>query len=332
MLLLAAAPVAIDIVDAGPPDAGPVAPPPALLDVSWDGTALRTGRIARLLVRSTSSPIRSLSGVLDKRRLITFQASADGITWSALAAVHVEAKPKPVRLALVAILADGKKLTFSKPVSIQEAPYDERQLTVSKKFVKPSRQQRQRAAREARALDRALAGASAQRLWRGSFAKPTAGIETSPFGTKRTYNDKKKSRHLGLDLDGKIGDAIVASNRGRIALATERFYSGGTVVVDHGEGLFTMYFHMSRIDVKAGDVVEKGQGLGAIGATGQVTGPHLHFSVRFGGLYQDPRYVLELDLANDALDVPPPPLAFSLAPDAGVAVDGAGPGSALQRP
>ena len=310
-LLLAVAPVDAGVVlDAGVVD---VTAPAALLEVTWQGTTLLTGRVARLTVRSTSSPIESLTGVLDQRALITFQASGDQSTWAALGAVDVEAKPKPVRLALVAVLADGTKLSFNKPISIQEAPYDERTLTVSKKFVKPSLKQRQRAARESKALTKALARTSAQRLWRGSFTQPTAGIETSPFGTKRTYNAKKKSRHLGLDLDGKIGDPIFAANAGRIVVASERFYSGGTVVVDHGQGLFTMYFHMSRIDVKAGDLVEKSQGLGAIGATGQVTGPHLHFSVRLGGLYQDPHYLLDLDLSSDTSDG-----TAAVVPDAGV--------------
>lgn len=313
-LLLATAPV-----DAGPTlapvvvvgdvdaDAGPagvvVAPPPALLEVTWDGEALLTGRLARIEVKSTR-PIAGLTGTIDKRRVILFPSSTDGSQWIGLAPVSVEAQPRPAKLAFHAVMQDGKKLEWKKPVAIREAPYDERQLTVSKQFVKPSAKQRARAARESRQMEKVLASPNAQRLWRGSWAKPTPGVETSPFGTRRTYNDKKKSRHLGLDLNGATGDPIVASNRGRVALASDRFYSGGTVVLDHGEGLFSMYFHMSRIDVKVGDVVEKGQGLGAVGASGQVTGPHLHFSVKAAGLYVDPKYVLELDLSKDALDTP----------------------------
>ena len=212
-------------------------------------------------------------------------------------------------LRIDATLQDGTGATWSKPVPVVQAPYDERHLKVSRKFVKPTLAQRKRAAREAKALTAALATASPERRWRGSFARPTAGVETSPFGTRRTYNDKKKSRHLGLDLDGAIGVPIVAAGRGRVALASERFYSGGTVVIDHGQSVFTMYFHMSRIDVRVGDVVEKGQGLGAVGATGQVTGPHLHFSVRFGDLYVDPARLLALDLSADAEDRPAPQAA-----------------------
>lgn len=298
--------VVVDSVDAGPADVV-VPPPPALLDVTWGGKALLTGRLAKIEVTCTQ-PIAGLTGTIDKRKIILFPSSLDGSVWTGLAPVNIEAKTKPVRLSFSAVMQDGKKLEWKKPVSIQAAPYDERKLTVSKQFVKPSAKERARAAKESKQMEKVLGSPSTQRLWRGSFAKPTPGVETSPFGTRRTYNDKKKSRHLGLDLNGATGDPIVASNRGRVALASDRFYSGGTVVLDHGEGLFSMYFHMSRIDVKVGDVVEKGQGLGAVGASGQVTGPHLHFSVKAAGLYVDPHYVLELDLSKDALDAPPPPL------------------------
>lgn len=293
-------------VDAGSPNVI-VPPPPALLEVTWQGEALLTGRLAKIEVKSTR-PIAGLTGTIDKRKVILFPSSTDGSTWTGLAPINIEAKPKPVKLAFSAVMQDGKRLEWKKPVAIALAPYDERRLTVSKQFVKPSAKQRARAAKESKQMEKVLSSPSAQRLWRGSWAKPTPGVETSPFGTRRTYNDKKKSRHLGLDLNAAIGDPIVAANRARVALASERFYSGGTVVLDHGEGLFSMYFHMSRIDVKVGDVVEKGQGLGASGASGQVTGPHLHFSVKAAGLYVDPKYVLELDLSMDALDTPPPAL------------------------
>lgn len=283
-----------------------VAAPSLLLDVRWEGEGLATGRIARIEVRSPR-PLTSLEGTIEAQRLVTVPVSTDGRTWLALAPVSVEAAPRPVPLTLEATLQNGQAVEWSKPVPIVEAPYDERHITVGKQFLKPSKKQTRRAARESRILSSVLGKVSVERLWRGSFARPTPGEETSPFGTRRTYNKKKKRRHLGLDLDGQTGAPIVSANRGRVVLAADRFYSGGTVVVDHGQGMFTMYFHMSRIDVKEGELVEKGQGLGAVGASGQVTGPHLHFSVRLGGLYLDPKHLLAMDLSQDALDVPPEP-------------------------
>ncbi len=283
-------------------------PSPEALEVSWPAEGLGTGRATLLEVKGAPArpPIVSLTGSMGGRAVVAFPASGDRRRWLVLAPVSIEQKRTTAPLVLDATLEDGSAVGWRKPAPVMQAPYDERHLTVSKKFIKPTLAQRKRAAREAKALTAALATATPERLWRGSFARPTAGVETSPFGTKRTYNDKKKSRHLGLDLDGAVGAPIVATARGRVVLATERFYSGGTVVLDHGQSLFTMYFHMSRIDVRVGDVVEKGQGLGAVGATGQVTGPHLHFSVRFGELYVDPARLLALDLSADAEDAPPP--------------------------
>lgn len=277
-------------------------PPSVMLDVSWDAPGLLTGRVASIGVRA-AVPLAAVEASLDARAAVALPVSHDGTRWLVLAPVSVEADAKPAPLSITATLPGGRKVLWSKPVPIVEAHYEERSIRVAKRFTAPSRKQRIRAERESRILSVVLDTTSSERLWRGSFARPTAGGETSPFGTRRTYNRKRKSRHLGLDLDGDVGAAIVAANSGRVVLAAERFYSGGTVVLDHGQGLFTMYFHMSRIDVKPDEIVPRGAPLGAVGATGQVTGPHLHFSVRLGGLYQDPRHLLALDLSADTVDV-----------------------------
>lgn len=300
---------------------------PAALDVQWEGEGFPTGRVTLVRIRVTpaSPPVVSLSGALGTRPLVVLPASADRRQWLALATVGIEQRIRPTQLHLEATLQEGQSVEWKKPVPVVAAPYDERHLKVSKKFVKPSAAQRKRAAREARAMTKALDTLTPARIWRGSFARPTAGVETSPFGTKRTYNDRKKSRHMGLDLDGAVGVPVVATNRGRVVLAVERFYSGGTVVLDHGQGVFTLYFHMSRLDVRLGDLVEKGQGLGAVGATGQVTGPHLHFAVKFGDSYIDPARLLTLDLSTDAEDT-------SAKPDAAPALPAPAVPAPLTRP
>lgn len=300
---------------------------PAALDVQWEGEGFPTGRVTLVRIRVTpaSPPVVSLSGALGTRPLVVLPASADRRQWLALATVGIEQRIRPTQLHLEATLQEGQSVEWNKPVPVVAAPYDERHLKVSKKFVKPSAAQRKRAAREARAMTKALDTLTPARIWRGSFARPTAGVETSPFGTKRTYNDRKKSRHMGLDLDGAVGVPVVATNRGRVVLAVERFYSGGTVVLDHGQGVFTLYFHMSRLDVRLGELVEKGQGLGAVGATGQVTGPHLHFAVKFGDSYIDPARLLTLDLSTDAEDT-------SAKPDAAPALPAPAVPAPLTRP
>jgi murein DD-endopeptidase MepM/ murein hydrolase activator NlpD len=126
------------------------------------------------------------------------------------------------------------------------------------------------------------------RRWTTAFELPVAGVSGGNFGVRRIYNGKERSRHNGVDFRAPTGTPVTAPAPGRVALAEELYFSGGTVILDHGAGLFTSYFHLSRIDVAKGDVVETGKALGAAGATGRVTGPHLHWSARFGAARINP--------------------------------------------
>lgn len=120
------------------------------------------------------------------------------------------------------------------------------------------------------------------------FLKPRGTKVTSKFGSGRVFNGRVSSSHLGIDYRGSVGEAIVAANRGVVALVAEFFLAGNVVYIDHGDGLVTGYFHMSKPEVAVGDTVERGQEIGLVGATGRVTGPHLHWSARFGSLTIDP--------------------------------------------
>lgn len=127
-----------------------------------------------------------------------------------------------------------------------------------------------------------------------SFELPLDSNITSDFGKARVYNGSLKGYHSGTDFRAKVGTPVHASNDGKVALVADRFYSGGTVVVDHGYGIYTCYFHMSKFDVKEGEMVQKGQLLGLSGKSGRVTGPHLHFAVRVGGVQVDPLQLISL--------------------------------------
>lgn len=279
-----------------------------LLNVQWQDDSARTGRmlVIDVAVSPTMAPVRSIEVTLDDKAGIAMPSSKDRRRYRLLAPIEIEAAIAPLTLAIDVVLTDNEHLHWEKPIPLREGSYDNRKITVSKKFTSPSKLQQKRAARESKELSAVLETTSPERLWRGNWARPTVGVETSPFGTLRTYNKKRKSRHLGLDLDGDVGDAIVAGNRGRVMMAADRFYSGGTVVIDHGQGFITMAFHMSRIDVVAGQLVEKGALLGAVGASGQVTGPHLHFTVKLANVSVDPHQLLGLDLSADADDVAAP--------------------------
>lgn len=177
-------------------------------------------------------------------------------------------------------------------VAVHEGTYPESKLTVDAKFSRPPPP---RAAVEQQAINRAWASGRREPLWREAFLKPVAGGESSVYGGKRVFNGQIQSRHHGLDYEGNVGDPIVAANDGVVVLAgDDYFWTGNCVFLDHGNGLFTVYFHMSKLEVKTGDRVKRGQLLGLVGATGRVTGPHLHFGVKLLGQYVSPNDLLHL--------------------------------------
>jgi murein DD-endopeptidase MepM/ murein hydrolase activator NlpD len=284
------------------------------------GRAL-TGKllVATLVVPPALGRVVGVTTTLGTRSGVGFAAADDGRRWTLLLPVEIDEPARRLPLVVDAHLDDGDVITLRRDVRVQPGRYEKRAITVGRQFTQPSPQEQQRAAAEARELEAALATTAPERLWRGRFATPTPGPVTSPFGTLRTYNKTRRARHLGLDLDGDVGAPVVAANAGRVVVAKERFYSGGTVVLDHGQGFFTMYFHLSRIDVVVGQDVDRASPLGAVGATGQVTGPHLHFVARLGGCSVDPAQLLALALDDRAPAAPrgrgPAPVDAATAPD-----------------
>ncbi len=148
-------------------------------------------------------------------------------------------------------------------------------------------------ARAMRISDEAL---TTRRLWEGPFARPRPTRITSAFGTGREFNGEIRSRHLGTDLAGNPGALVVAPNRAAVALVDSTWYGGNVVYLNHGAGVVTAYLHLSRILVAEGDTVETGTPIGRVGATGRVTGPHLHWIARYGRVTVDPVSLDALDL------------------------------------
>ena len=181
------------------------------------------------------------------------------------------------------------------PLLVTAGNYPESQLTVDPKFVHAPPE---RATVEGANIHQALSQSDPVPFWREAFLRPTDGVITSIFGGRRTFNVTLASRHMGLDFDGSLGTPVRAANRGRVVLAAGDYYFvGNAVFVDHGAGLFTMYFHMSALAVKTGDMVEKGQLIGEIGSTGRATGPHLHFGTKIQGIYFNPEGLLDYEPA-----------------------------------
>jgi hypothetical protein len=199
-------------------------------------------------------------------------------------------------LALTLVITRPRETDTSvTQLAVDHPVYPSERLTVAPRFVEPDSATRARIDSEvdkARALARETH--SNPRLWRAPFRPPRPGKVTSRFGTAREFNGRVTTRHLGTDFAGRVGAPVRASNRGVVGLVAAFYLAGYAVYLDHGAGLVTGYFHLSRIDVARGDTVAAGQVIGAVGRTGRATGPHLHWIARYGGVTVDPTTLLTL--------------------------------------
>lgn len=227
---------------------------------------------------------------------IVFTKSQNGKTWYALAGIDVEQAPGTFPLELTGTAADSSSLHAKQDVPVLPAQYKTTTLHVQEKFVQPDPQTLQRIAADKVVKDAAYARQISQPLWRGRFTSPVPFTATDSFGTRRTFNGELASIHRGTDFHAPSGTPVVAANDGEVIIAQGMFYEGNLVVIDHGLQFSTQYMHLSKIEVKVGERVKKGQRIGLSGATGRVTGPHLHLGVRWQGEYVDPVLLLRLQL------------------------------------
>jgi hypothetical protein len=228
-------------------------------------------------------------------RRIQFFPGRGGHGWFALAGIDVESPVGPSTLHIVVHNGSGA-LDLSRTVVIHPAHYRTASLTVPPKFVEPGPEELKRIEAESQLKANVFAASASQPLWSGSFRAPVTAPPTDSFGTRRIFNGKLASIHKGMDFRAAAGTPVRAGNSGLIVLARPLYYEGNCVVIDHGLGLFTLSMHLSRIDVHEGQRVATGVRLGLSGATGRVTGPHLHWAVRWQGAYLDPATLLRLNL------------------------------------
>jgi murein DD-endopeptidase MepM/ murein hydrolase activator NlpD len=229
---------------------------------------------------------------------LQFFRGRDGSAWYALAGVDVQVQVGSSNLQISAPTAGGATTDLSRTVRILPAHYRTSTLTVAPKFVEPGPEEMTRIKAERALKDKVFASSAAEPLWSGNFRAPVRAAPTDSFGTRRTFNGKLASIHQGMDFRAAPGTPVRAGNSGVVVLARPLYYEGNCVVIDHGLGLFTISMHLSRIDVHDGDHVNTGQLLGLSGATGRVTGPHLHWAVRWQSAYLDPAKLLRMDLSN----------------------------------
>ncbi len=251
------------------------------------------------LIRVTTAGADSVNGEWFGKKIEFFRGS-DHTTWFALVGVDVESSTGPTTLRITTFKGDAQELhmkaDLSQSIEVHPAHYRSGALTVPPKFVEPGPDEQKAIAADADLKAKVFASSAAEPLWHGSFRAPVLAKPTDSFGTRRMFNGKLASIHKGMDFRAAKGTVVRASNSGVVVLARPLYYEGNCVIIDHGLGLYTLSMHFSRIDVHEGQRVVAGDKLGLSGATGRVTGPHLHWAVRWEGAYLDPGKLLRLDL------------------------------------
>lgn len=228
---------------------------------------------------------------------ITFFPEKDG-SFISLVGLDLDEK---LGLKKIAIKGLGRGREMVESVTrfrVIERPFLQERITVSSLFDRFDEATSKRIHKEQEQMARIWTVHSPRRLWEGRFLAPVAGAITSPFGLRRIVNGSPRFPHGGVDLKASLGTDIAAANHGRVVLQEEFFFSGKSIVLDHGGGLYTMYFHLADFHAERGSEVRKGELIGWAGMTGRVTGPHLHWGVRLNGARVDPFQLLETVVDN----------------------------------
>jgi murein DD-endopeptidase MepM/ murein hydrolase activator NlpD len=263
------------------------------VNVSWAPDYPVQGRLFRVIVQADRP--EQLSGLRGSfaGEPLHFQRAGSGV-YTALAAAPIDAEGEQV-MPVVAVWDDGARDSVSMAVPVQPGSYRMEALTVAPRYGTPPDSATLARMRRESARARAVSAASHEtpRLW-SEVMHPRDTRITSGYGDGRQFNGQVTSRHMGTDFAGGVGAPVRAAARGVVALV-DRFHLGGNVIyIDHGAGLVTAYLHLSEQLVAEGDTVEAGQVIGRVGATGRVTGPHLHWIVRYGSVTVDPLSLLDV--------------------------------------
>ena len=236
---------------------------------------------------------------------LPFTYNRSSKTWLALAGVSIETNPGKYTLELTGETAtSNSSVKFTRAFVVARANYPKIKvpLAVEKKFTEPTPEQLKQIDEAKKVKDDYLSRVTPDREWNGNFAAPVEAATSDVFGSQRIFNGVAQRPHFGLDYRVPTGTPVAAMNDGTILLARFLYFEGNCVVIDHGQGLLTLYFHLSEIKVKEGDPVKRGQEIGLSGGTGRATGPHLHVAVRWQATYLDPARLLQLSLPKTTHD------------------------------
>jgi len=245
---------------------------------------------------TTPKPVLMLNGKwLDHD--ISFNFDATQKAWFGLAGSSQETKPGTYPIELQAETKLGQAITYKHGIRVLRQRYPKvTVLNVPGRYTAPDPEQLRLIARDKEVKAEAFKTLTAEREWKGPFQRPVTAEISDVFGVQRVFNGAVQSTHQGLDFRVPTGTPVAAVNSGTVILAQSLYFEGNCIVIDHGQGLLTLYLHLSEMRVKEGEHVIKGQQIGLSGGTGRATGPHLHLAVRWQGIYLNPAGLLALRL------------------------------------
>lgn len=267
------------------------------ISLTAEARSIRPGELVVLTIR-TGTRASSVAVRAFNREVLPF--AVDASTWRVLLGIDLSVAPGTYEVT-AAVEPGTRRATYALVVRPRRFP--RRTLQVDPAFVTPPPEAAERIEREARELNQIWETSARMKLWDGPFVLPVPHPANSAFGTHSVFNGQPRSQHTGADFLSPEGAPIRAPAGGRIVLASARYFSGNTVVIDHGLGLFSLFAHLSAVSAKTGDVVKTGDVIGTVGATGRVTGPHLHWAVRASGARVDPLSLLQV-LGKDSHQKP----------------------------
>jgi murein DD-endopeptidase MepM/ murein hydrolase activator NlpD len=259
------------------------------LSVSHRAKTIGPGDVVLVTVMP-SSPVSAIEGTAFGRRVVFWRSERE-TQWRGLVGVPLDTPAGSYALYVQALAPAGAIVTKALELRVQDRQFATRRLTVDPRFVDPPAEEVERILREQTLLNETFLTVT-DRLWRGPFVAPVPGRPNSSFGRLTEFNKEPRGRHQGADYAVGTGTPVRAPNAGHVVIAADLYFSGNTIVLDHGSGLFSLFAHLSRMSVEQDAVVAKGDKVGEVGATGRVTGPHLHWAVRLGEVSVDPQSLI----------------------------------------
>ena len=252
-----------------------------------------------IVARLTAAPGVKRASLGLGKDTIQLGPSGSGLEPFGLLGLDLGLEPGAKALSLTVFYDDGRAETAASSITVEPREFPLKKLTVPEKYVTPPKAVEERIKQEAELLNMIYSMATSRWLGEGPFIIPHGGELAPNFGERRVYNGVPRSSHAGVDIAAPAGAPVRAANSGRVVLSRDLYFSGKTVIIDHGLGLQTVYCHFSELRVKRGDDVKTGQVIALAGSTGRSTGPHLHWSARLRQSRVDPTSLVgRLDLSG----------------------------------